>query len=254
MVLMALFDCLDDTKFVYKVVLSEMSKDLKDIVFHEHGRKVILYLLSGRDQTYTHPQVIEILKQGDGNPHSKKDAPIRHQELLQFVSPALFDFVKADPEVWLKESRHCLLLLPILKFCVGKGLSETFQAIASVVCKPLDQDTRNMFSSENEKVQHWAEQSAVHMVLKKLIQFDKMRPEPPYFSTALIENLDKEVLMGWLGCNRGAFLLVNMLETELEPIKQAVAEKVKPVRKFLQKQTNKGADLLDSKLSSSFVE
>ena len=254
MVLMALFDCVDDTKLVYKLIISEIATQLKDIVFHEHGRKVILYLLASRDQTYTHPQVIEILKHGDSNSHSKKEASVRHKELLQCASPALLDAVTGEPETWLKESSKCLLLAPILKYCVGEELLTAFKSIASVVCQPLDQDIRNMFSSENEKVQHWAEQSAVHMVLKKLIQYDKQRKDPPYFSLALIDHLDKEVLMGWLGCNRGAFLLVNMLETELEPVKKAVTEKVKPVRKFLQKQKNKGADLLDSKLSSSFVE
>lgn len=232
-----------------------MATQLKEIVFHEHGRKVVLYLLAGRDPKYTHPQVTTILMQGDGNAHSKKDAPLRRQELLQLASPALLDAVTADAEAWLKDSSRCLVLAPLLKFgAQGDALLAAFDAVARVVAGPLDQDTRNMFSSQEEKVQHWAEQSAVHMVLKKLIQFDKQRPAGPYFSEALLKRLDKEVLMGWLGCNRGAFLLVTMHETEVPTVQAAVAEHVRPVRKFLQKQTNKGADILDSKLSSSFVE
>ena len=237
------------------MILSEMATQLKEIVFHEHGRKVVLYLLAGRDPKYTHPQVTTILMQGDGNAHSKKDAPLRRQELLQLASPALLDAVTADAEAWLKDSSRCLVLAPLLKFgAQGDALLAAFDAVARVVAGPLDQDTRNMFSSQEEKVQHWAEQSAVHMVLKKLIQFDKQRPAGPYFSEALLKRLDKEVLMGWLGCNRGAFLLVTMHETEVPTVQAAVAEHVRPVRKFLQKQTNKGADILDSKLSTSFVE
>ncbi|KAK2721895.1 hypothetical protein QYM36_004017, partial [Artemia franciscana] len=69
MALLALFDCMDDTVFVAKAILSEISSNIKEIAFHEHGRKVIMYLLAGRDTRYTHPQVIDILKQGDNNVH-----------------------------------------------------------------------------------------------------------------------------------------------------------------------------------------
>ena len=60
--------------------------------------------------------------------------------------------------------------------------------------------------------------------------------------------MDPELVKEWLACNRGAFLLVNMMETDIDSVKKAVIEKVKPFRKFMQKQTNKGADILDSKI------
>jgi len=193
--------------------------------------------------------VLDILKLGDGNEFSKKEAGDRQKELIEYASPAFLDAITAEPEVWLKDSRHCLLLGPLLKYCVGAELPTAFQAIASVVGQLLDQDIRNMFSSQNEKVQYWVEQSAVHMVLKKLIQHDKVRQQPPYFSQYLIDNVDEETIKGWLGCNRGAFLLVNMIETDISSVKAAVNGKLKNLRKYLQKQKNKGADLLDSKLS-----
>lgn len=249
MVLMSIFDCVDDTKYVSKAILTEIGSNMKDIVFHETGRKVVMYLLAGRNQTYTHPQVLEILKLGDGNEFSKKETADRQRELVEFASPAFLDAITAEPEVWLKDSRHCLLLGPLLKYCVGEGLTAAFQAIASVVGQLLDQDIRNMFSSQNEKVQFWVEQSAVHMVLKKLIQHDKTRQQPPHFSQYLIDNVDEETIKGWLSCNRGAFLLVNMIETDIDSVKSAVNDKLKNLRKYLQKQKNKGADLLDSKLT-----
>lgn len=243
---------MDDTKLVAKAIVSEMASHWREIAVHDHGRKVVMYLLAGRDPTYTPPQVTEILKQGDGNPNSKKDPAVRRQELLQYAAPAWLDAVAAEPEVWLKDNRNCVVLAAILKFCPGAdGLTTAFNAIASIVCKPLDPDTANAFSSDGEKIQHWVEQSAVHMVLKKLIQHDKLRTEPPYFSSALLDALDDaEVVKGWLSCNRGAFLLVNMLETEIAAVKAAVADKVRNLRKFMQKQNNKGADILDSKLSN----
>ena len=60
-VLMALFDCFDDTKFISKAIITELVSQWKDIFFHEHGRKVIMYLLAGRDTTYTHPKVIGLI-------------------------------------------------------------------------------------------------------------------------------------------------------------------------------------------------
>jgi pumilio family protein 6 len=139
-------------------------------------------------------------------------------------------------------------LTSILKFCVGEGLLAAFQAIARIVGQDLDQDTRCMFNSTGDKVQHWVEQPAVHMTIKKLIQFDKLRSGPPYFSQVLIDEVDSELVKEWIGCNRGAFVLVTMMETDIDSVKKVVTEKVKPFKKFLQKQTNKGADMLDSKI------
>lgn len=249
MVLMALFDAVDDTKLVAKAIVTEIATNWRDIAVHEHGRKVVMYLLAGRDSKYTHPQIIDILKQGDGNPNSKKDMATRHKELLQYASPSWLEAVSHEPEMWLKDSKNCLVLGSILKFCVGEELQAAFKAVASVIGNPLDQDLRNAFSSNGEKVQYWVEQSAVHMTIKKLIQFDKLRTQPPYFSQAIIDEVDSDEIKGWLSCNRGSFVLVLMVETEINSVIQAVLEKLKNLRKFLQKQTNKGADILDSKLA-----
>ena len=249
MVLMALFDAVDDTKLVAKAIVTEIATNWRDIAVHEHGRKVVMYLLAGRDPKYTHPQIIDILKQGDGNPNSKKDMATRHKELLQYASPSWLEAVSHEPEMWLKDSKNCLVLGSILKFCVGEELQAAFKAVASVIGNPLDQDLRNAFSSNGEKVQYWVEQSAVHMTIKKLIQFDKLRTQPPYFSQAIIDEVDSDEIKGWLSCNRGSFVLVLMVETEINSVIQAVLEKLKNLRKFLQKQTNKGADILDSKLA-----
>lgn len=249
MVLMALFDTVDDTKLLSKAIVSEMANNWREIAVHEHGRKVVMYLLAGRNNKYIHPQVVAILKQGDGNPNSKKDVELRHKELLESASPAWLEAVAHEPEVWLKDSSNCQVLASILIHCVGKELQDAFKAIASVVANPLDQDLKNAFSSANEKVQCWVEQSAVHMVMKKLIQFDKLRTQPPHFSQALIDEIDTDEIKTWLSCNRGSFLLVNMLETEIPSVKAVLVDKLKNLRKFLQKQNNKGADILDSKLT-----
>ncbi len=57
MVMLALFDCVDDTKLVGKAILGEIADNLDSIAGSDHGRKVLMYLMSPRDTTYFHPQV-----------------------------------------------------------------------------------------------------------------------------------------------------------------------------------------------------
>ena len=65
--------------------MSEISSNIKEIAFHEHGRKVIMYLLAGRDTRYTHPQVIDILKQGDNNVHRLVNSMITNGFYYVFI-------------------------------------------------------------------------------------------------------------------------------------------------------------------------
>ncbi|KAG8130597.1 hypothetical protein E2320_017339 [Naja naja] len=87
LVLLAAFDCIDDTKLVKQLILSELNGNLATVINNKYGRKVLLYLLSPRDPTYFSPAIIKILQQGDENAHSKKDADVRHNELLEAISP-----------------------------------------------------------------------------------------------------------------------------------------------------------------------
>jgi len=249
MMLMALFDSVDDTKLVAKAIVTEIATNWREIAVHEHGRKVVMYLLAGRDPKYTHPQIIDIMKQGDGNPNSKKDMETRHRELLQYASPSWLEAVSHEPEMWLKDSKNCLVLSSILKFCFGDELQAAFKAVASVIGNPLDQDLRNAFSSSGKKVDYWVENWDVHTTVNQLIRFDKQRVQPPYFSQAIIDEVDSDEIKGWLSCNRGSFLLVIMIETEIDSVVQAVLERLRNLREFIQKQTNKGSTILDSKLT-----
>ncbi len=57
MAMMALLDCVDDTKLVGKAVLGEVAADIGAIAESDYGRKVLLHLMSPRDRTYFHPDV-----------------------------------------------------------------------------------------------------------------------------------------------------------------------------------------------------
>ena len=44
-------------------------KSLSDLVFDKYGRKVLLYLLNPRDPIHFCPDIVQVLQQGDTNPH-----------------------------------------------------------------------------------------------------------------------------------------------------------------------------------------
>ncbi len=105
MVMMAIFDCVDDTVLVRKAIISvscvhfsvhqpphcvlvsaqcigllidkavvgsvpqEMIAGLEELCDNHFGRRVLLYLLSHRNPRHFSSQFISILSPGDGNPH-----------------------------------------------------------------------------------------------------------------------------------------------------------------------------------------
>ena len=117
--------------------------------------------LVGRDTTYFAPDYLALLKEGDGNEHSKKEVSIRRKELLtaaqhgiyKFLTENLFGFLKADPKcaIFLKGALNCTQV----SMEQVKPLMERLADIAS--------DT--FVIGEDNLV----ESPAGHMLLKKII-------------------------------------------------------------------------------------
>merc|ERR1712223_594152 len=93
MVLMAIFDTVDDTKLVGKAVLGELAECLTKVMQDKYGLRVVKYLFAGRESAYTYPDVIEIMKKGDGNENSKKEMGVRRSELLESIAPAVLKWL-----------------------------------------------------------------------------------------------------------------------------------------------------------------
>merc|ERR1712032_914801 len=88
LVLMAIFDTVDDTKLVGKAVLGELADCFTRVMQNKYGLRVVKYLVAGREAVYTYPDVLEIMKKGDGNEHSKKEMAVRRSELLESIAPS----------------------------------------------------------------------------------------------------------------------------------------------------------------------
>ena len=111
--MMSLFDSVDDTVLVRKVILSEIIADLEDICDDPFGKRVLLYLLAPRCPAHFSPQFIAILNAGDGNPHSKKDSALRWAELRGVVIKPLLELAGKKVCLWAVSKCHSPLLLQI---------------------------------------------------------------------------------------------------------------------------------------------
>jgi pumilio family protein 6 len=250
--MLAAFDSVDDTKLLSKAVINEIIGDGKEetgkiseiFASEKAGRKVLLYLLAGRDATYFAPQYLALLKEGDGNEYTKKDDSTRRKELIasaeggiyKFLSDNLFGLLKADPKctVFIRAALNC--------------------AYASIEKVKPAMERLSDIASDNFVVgeENFVESPAGHQLLKKIIVQDKIRHSEgrDTFSKMLLDQLNaKNSLESYIGCNRGAFLLVTIMETGVASLQQLVKDCLKQYGKTLGAQSTRGAELLVQKLN-----
>lgn len=220
LVLMGIFDTVDDTKLVGKAILGELGESFTKIMASKFGLRVVKYLVAGRDSTYTYPDQVRLMEMGDGNAQSKKDPAVRRKELVEVVAPSIFK--------WLAEQLQSGLFIPattITFTCLlnhlpaGKELSGVWALLAEEACKPWTQ---------GDGMPNIVENTASNMLLKKVILKDKERHArgEEMFAQVLLSTVDQTGLDSWLGCNRGSFVLVYCWETAVEEVQAKVKDLV----------------------------
>uniref|UniRef100_A0A6Q2XF94 Pumilio homolog 3 n=1 Tax=Esox lucius TaxID=8010 RepID=A0A6Q2XF94_ESOLU len=169
LVLLAAFDCIDDTKLVKQAVLLEILTSLPDILSNKNGKKVLLYLLSPRDPAHLLPEIIQVLEKGDGNAHSKKDVALRRKELLEAVSPPLLQHLCDHARTMVMDKASSVTVSEILGAAIG-DLRPAMEAVAEVAAD-------DFIPGGVEGQLHMAEHPAGHLVLKWLIEQDTKMKE-----------------------------------------------------------------------------
>ncbi|XP_077994772.1 pumilio homolog 3-like [Glandiceps talaboti] len=247
--LVAILDCVDDTKLVSKVILNEMLLHLSTLAKSPYGRKVLLYLLCGRDPSYCHPDVVKILQQGDNNPTSKKSGDIRHKELVQFISPGLLDLVVKETKTMAYDKSYSQLVLAVVQHAHGDK-SPAMDAIATLAAEEFIPQLHD--SAENLEKMHIVEHPAGHLLLKRLLQQDKDRKssEQELFSSVLLNTVNSEYLITWAKVNRSAFVLCSLVENSPVEVKSQLVEILSPSLEDLRKINTKGTQVLVTKLDS----
>ena len=245
LILLALFDSVDDTVLTKKIILVEIEKDLTDIALNEHGKHVILYLVARRSSLYFPPSIVQYLQQGDNNEVSKKPANIREKELRDTIFDSLLKAVTQDTATWMSTSSIAMVTLAILKAATGEKFKQASESIARFITdsesKIKDGDV------EYDLVDH----AGLHMMLKKLIQNDKemLGKGEPTFGEALADRLKANVIEKWIEYNRGCFLLVLLLENESKSVVNTLRDRLSMVKANLTSKSNSGAAILLKKLS-----
>ncbi|XP_058513355.1 pumilio homolog 3 isoform X2 [Ochotona princeps] len=247
LVLLAAFDCIDDTKLVRQIIISEIISSLPNIVNDKYGRKVLLYLLSPRDPAHTVREIIEVLQKGDGNAHSKKDAEIRRRELLESISPALLSYLQGHAQELVLDKSACVLVPGILGAATG-DVQPAMEAIATLAADPLHPGGK-------DGELHVAEHPAGHLVLKWLIEQDKKMKESGRqgcFAKTLVERVGVKNLKCWASVNRGAIILSSLLQSTDHEVAGRVRAGLKSLIPTLQKNksASKGAEILLERLTA----
>jgi len=256
LVLLAAFDCVDDTKLVEKTILSELN-DL-EVLKHPNGMKVFQYLLSPRDPRYFHNDIVNILKAGDDNPNSKKDKEQRAAELKAEASALMLNMVKNNGKDLLKANNTALLMVEILnKTDTTKDDMKETKGGAFEVLIDMAQEEGLYFEAKGDSNQHFIEKGVTSLVLRKLIAHDKdivknneVDDQNCLFSSLLVTRMSKEVLRSYVNCNKGAFLLLNLFETEIADVRSKLVLALAGINSTLSRKEYKGAQLLLQKLKA----
>ncbi|XP_030624667.1 pumilio homolog 3 [Chanos chanos] len=244
LVLLAAFDCIDDTKLVKQAIISEMISSLPDIIRNKYGKKVLLYLLSPRDPAHLLPEIIQVLEMGDGNAHSKKDVAVRRRELLEAVSPPLLKYLCENAQSMVTDKACSVAVSDILGAALG-DLRPAMEAVADLAAA-------DFVPGGVDGQLHMAEDPAGHLVLKWLIEQDAKLKEAgreERFSRVLLERVGLDKLKTWVAVNRGAIVLCCLLQSADESVAEEVKGALKSVVPDLQKiQNSKGVEALLEKL------
>ncbi|XP_078658455.1 pumilio homolog 3-like [Branchiostoma floridae x Branchiostoma belcheri] len=247
--LLALFDVVDDTKLVSKAILQELLQSVADLVQDQHGRKVLLYLLCGRHHGHIHPDILKLLQQGDGNETSKKDPAMRRQELLEFVSAPLLKFFSQHTKDLVFDKAQSQVALATLEYAYGDKTA-AYEALSLLAAEDFMPQGRDGEESEMHLVEH----PAGHLFLKRLLTWDKTQREAGqtegFFAPALLSHLEPGAMASWAKVNRGAFVIVSLLDTGIPEVVKRVQKELEPQKTMLKNIKVAGTDILVKKLET----
>ena len=212
---------------------------------HTQLKIIQLFVTAGRDTTYFAPDCLALLKQGDGNEHSKKEDSTRRSEILKSIEESLYTFLNQNLYGLLKADSKCAIFIKAALNC---------NQVSNHYVKPLLERLSDIATDKFEiGTDNMVEGAAGHMLLKKVISHDKVRSASGIetFSQMLLSHLKaKNTIESYVKCNRGAFLLLTIMQTEIPDIVKCVKDSTKSHKATLKSQKTRGAELLLEKLNS----
>ncbi|KAK6363652.1 pumilio domain member 6 [Orbilia blumenaviensis] len=244
MVLLAIFDVVDDTVLVSKTVFPEIQSKLDDgsAATHAVARIPLLYPLVGRETKLMHPQKIELLEDIDKirAQTSKKDPKVRQQELRKAISPTLLKSVASHAADLVTSPLGCQFASEVIIFGEGdKSAAE--EAIASLAEGEEAQSNKDL----GRMLKNLVQEGFFNNKTKKI----QLSDPPIEFYNYLIPKIESNMASWATGGN--SYLIATLLESERVPesekakIKKILSGKSEQAAlKAAKKSGNKGTELI----------
>ncbi|EGX53311.1 hypothetical protein AOL_s00006g177 [Orbilia oligospora ATCC 24927] len=248
MVLLAIFDVVDDTVLVSKTVFPEIQTKLDEgsAATHAIARIPLLYPLLGRETKLMHPQKIELLAEIDTirAQTSKKDPKIRQQELRKALSPALLKSVATNAADLATTPLGCQFASEVIIFAEGDKAAAA-EAIATFA--------EGEDALENKDLGRMLKNLVQEGFFNNKTQKIQLSDPPVEFYKYLMPKIEPNLAAWATGGN--SYLIATLLESERVPesermkIKKILSGKSEQAAIKSAKQAgNKGTDLISNLL------
>ncbi|KAI6181978.1 PUM-HD domain-containing protein [Aphelenchoides fujianensis] len=240
-VLFAIFDSVDDTVIINKNITKELADNVADLVYEKFGVSVLHYIVGPRDpHVFGKTGLVDLLKRGDGNEHSKKDAAIRYKAIFDALKDALLPFIAANMREVLTNKTSAVLVLSALKPHDADDLFEReiddeqkkacFDAIAEMA---NDEYFPHNMENGKEGPPHILQAGPARFVLKSLLRVDGKQPTVKLSDS--LAQLPADQLRLFCAQNSGCFDLLMMLQSGSTAARAAISAAIS--QKTLEKKT-----------------
>uniref|UniRef100_A0A915E561 PUM-HD domain-containing protein n=1 Tax=Ditylenchus dipsaci TaxID=166011 RepID=A0A915E561_9BILA len=208
--LFGIFDVVDDTVLVNKIITEEIGNNIAEVVYDKFGVWVLHYLVHPRDGRVLGKGMMEILSQGDSNEYSQKPPSERYTELFNCIRTPLYTFLAANMKEVITNKISSVLVLdalepdaplsPLKKVIDESDKQACFAAIAQIVGEEF-------IPNNIEGEPHIIESGCQRFVFRKLLQCDANQED-------------------FIGVNSGCFALVDMLRSGSSKARTAITNAV----------------------------
>ncbi|GLH06732.1 Pumilio-like protein 3 [Gryllus bimaculatus] len=211
-------------KKVRKQIVKKMKGNIETLASSENSFWIILALLDAVDDTVLLNKVL-----GENtvfNGYREELSPVVDDFLLR---------ISKEVEIWLENPKVAMVTLAALKKGQGEKLCKALQAIARYICSDVKLDNQPLI-----------ENPGMNLILKKLLKMDDLKKDDSdKFSVHLASVLEAATIKKWISCNRGAFLLVGILEAKSEEATKTLVSKItRPLKEQIRKAPHVGAKVL----------
>ena len=222
-VLWTVFDIVDDTKLVSKMILQELMSNFDEIINDPHGKKVLMYLIAPRNTKHLQYDLVQLMKSSDKLNTSKKDADIRQRELFEYCKSYFLEYFTGNILSTLKDGFKGFMMTEMIeRLNTNDDLTAFYKELSS---------TLSTSSVEPQAETNLIEHQTAHNVLRHLIIADGKRQKKDKQKTSrflslfrknktsfineflalvstILSTISPDVLRTWILCNRGCFIFV----------------------------------------------